>query len=154
MIWRSTTALLCPDHRCEPEGDMKQTSRPVPDFQAFGLASCARRSGSQERPCHRLHRWGPSGVPAPAPLLTPGWESSGGRRRAALKAATRARLRSRDWGDRHPAGARGSGSGPAGRRAGARDSGPALPLQPLTARPIRLASRRTHPQGRVHGGSG
>lgn len=52
---------------------MKQTSRPVPDFQAFGLATCARRSGPQERPCHRLHRFrAPRGSQHPPRSSPPG----------------------------------------------------------------------------------
>lgn len=115
MIWRSTMKLLCPDHRCEPEGDMKQTSRPVADFQAAlgGLAVVPGGRVLQKGPAPPTAQ-GPSGSQHPprssAPVALLGM-------RCGLPSAPPApRLRVETGGDRHPAGK--PGSGPALRAPG------------------------------------
>ena len=163
MIWRSTTALLCSDHRCEQEWNksrLKHTFRPVPAFDGFRFSVVRHEVRVQGKalPPHPLLQ-GPSGVPAPAPLLIPGWPLLPGVTVGLPSVATHSRLRAEAGGDGHPAGARGSSSGPraAGRERGARDG--LSPLNPWRPRPsawqiLESASlhTRTHPQGRVQGG--
>ena len=159
MIWRSTTELLCSDHRCEQEWNktrLKHTFRPVPAFDGFRFSV-----RSEERPCCRLHRfrvprgWMRSTRPAPHPQAA---SPSGGHRGAALNGHPLP-AQGRDWRRRAPCRCWGVQLWPGGtgRGRGARDG--LSPLNPWRPRPPAwriLASAslhtRTHPQGRVQGG--